>query len=114
MEKIPRKKIELDNIQNKIIDGFADILSQEIDLPKSIIKGFYWKSIREWQEIHEKTLAETEQGEGSSFEERKEQAIQISDIFKNKVESSTRVDHGALKKGITKAIESYLLTYAKR
>ena len=114
MEKIPRQRIEIDKIQGKIIYEFADILSQEIGLSKTIIKGFLWKSIRQWQEIHGMTLVETEQGSGSSVEERREQATQIFDIFKSQVEKSTRVDHVNLEVGITKAIDNYMATYAKR
>ena len=114
MEKPPRKKLELDKFQSRIIDEFADIVSQEIDLSKTIIKGFYWKAIREWQKIHDKTLAETEQGSGSTFEERKEQANQISDIFREKVMNSTVVDPENLKAGITKAVDYYLAIHAKR
>ena len=61
MEKTSRQRIELDKIQSKIIDEFADIVSQEINLSKTIVKGFYWKAIREWQKIYKKTLSETEQ-----------------------------------------------------
>jgi hypothetical protein len=114
MEKQSRVRIELDKIQSKIIDEFADIVSQEIDLSKTIIKGFYWKAIREWQKIHKKTLSETEQGQGSSFEERKLQANQISDIFRKKVLESTRTDHKSLEVGIKKALNNYMINYAKR
>jgi hypothetical protein len=114
MEKNSRQRIELDKIQSKIIGEFADIVSQEVDLSKTIVKGFYWKAIREWQEIYKKTLSETEQGQGSSFEERKLQANQISDIFRSKVLESTRTDPKSLEVGIKKAINSYLTTYAKR
>lgn len=114
MENQPRKKLELDRLQSKIIDEFADIVTQEIDLSKTIIKGFYWKSIREWQKIHNRTLAETEQGSGSTFKERKEQAIQISDIFEGKVLNSTNVNPEKLKAGINKALTKYLATHAKR
>ncbi|MHA1946750.1 MAG: hypothetical protein ACXADW_15725 [Candidatus Hodarchaeales archaeon] len=114
MEKISRQRIELDKIQSKIIDEFADIVSQEIDLSKTIVKGFYWKAIREWQKVYNKTLSETEQGQGSSFEERKLQANQISDIFRSKVIESTRTDHKSLEVGIKKALNNYLAVYAKR
>ena len=114
MERISRTRIELDKIQGNIIDEFADIVSQEIDLSKTIVKGFYWKAIREWQIINRKTLIETEKGSGSSFEERIAQANQISDIFRSKVKESTRTDHKSLEVGIKKAIDNYMETYAKR
>ena len=114
MKEIPRQRLELDEIQKKIIEEFADIVSQEIPLSKTIIKGFLWRSIRQWQKNHGMTILETEQGSGSTFEERKTQATQIFDIFKDQVKKSTKVDHADLEVGIAKAIDSYMATYAKR
>ena len=114
MEEAPRQRLELDEIQKKIIDEFADIVSQEIPLSKTIIKGFLWRSIRQWQKNHGMTILETEQGSGSTIEERKLQATQIFDIFKKQVEKSTKVDHTDLEAGIAKALDSYMATYAKR
>jgi len=114
MEKTPRQRLELDEIQKKIIDEFADIVSQEITLSKTVIKGFLWISIRQWQKSHGMTILETEQGSGSTFEERKAQAIQIFDIFKDEVRKSTKIDNKNLEVGIAKAIDSYMTTYANR
>ena len=114
MEPISRQRIELDKTQSRIIDELAEIVSQEIDLSKTIVKGFYWKAIREWQKINKKTLSETEQGQGSSFEERKQQVNQISTIFRKKVVESTRVDQKSLDTGIKKAVNYYLASHAKR
>lgn len=67
MEKSPIERLELDRIQRKIIDKYIDRVSQEIDLSKTIFKGFLWKLIRKWQKIHGVTLLETEKGSGNSF-----------------------------------------------
>ena len=110
----PLTKIKLDNIQRRIIYDFAEILAQEINLSKTVIKGFLWKSLREWQNVHGMSIIDTERGSGSSPEERVKQAKQILNIFKDNINESTDVDSKAVESGISKALRHYLFHYANR
>ncbi len=114
MSKSPLEKIQVDSVQKKIIEEFADIVSEETGIAVIIIKGFLWKSLRKWQKDHGLTITETEKGSGSSPAERITQAREILDISKSKIQSGTDVDKTALSKGIDKALQHYKTHYAKR
>ena len=114
MSKSPLEKIEVDSVQKKIIKDFADIISGETGLTVLVVKGFLWKSLRQWQKAHGITITETEKGSGSSPSERIEQATEILAICESKIESSTDVNKEALETGIKKSIRLYGTQYANR
>ncbi len=114
MATSPLTKIKLDNVQRKIIYDFADILTQEVNLSKTVIKGFLWKSLREWQNLHGMSIIDTERGSGSSPEERVKQAKQILNIFKDHINEFSDVDSKSVESGISKALRHYLFHYANR
>ncbi|UCG00691.1 MAG: hypothetical protein JSW11_13860 [Candidatus Heimdallarchaeota archaeon] len=108
------RKIITDEVQKKIIDEFATIISEKITLKKMVIKGFLWQALRKWQETHEMTILETEKGGGSSPEERIKQASEILDICFNEMRYSVKSEVEALKTGIDEAIQHYTRNYAER
>ncbi|MHA2388383.1 MAG: hypothetical protein ACXACW_06640 [Candidatus Hodarchaeales archaeon] len=114
MSKSPLEKIKVDQVQKKIIEDFADIISEETGLTVLVIKGFLWKTLRQWQKTHGMTITDTEKGSGSSPNERIQQATDILNICKSKIESSTDVNIEDLETGIKKSIRHYDTHYAKR
>ncbi|MHA1966459.1 MAG: hypothetical protein ACW964_01530 [Candidatus Hodarchaeales archaeon] len=107
-------KIQMDNIQRKIINDFGDIISKETELSITVVKGFLWKALREWQTIHGISIIDTEKGSGSSPGDRIRQAKEILNIFKTLLTESTDIDTKLLDRGISKSIRHYLSNYANR
>ena len=114
MSKSPLGKIKVDPVQKKIIEEFADIISETTGLTVLVVKGFLWKSLRQWQQSHGITITDTETGSGSSPKERILQATEILALCKSKIESSTGVSGEALETGIQKAVRHYDVHYASR
>jgi hypothetical protein len=114
MANIQLQKIELDSTQKQIINDFADIFHEQSDLSLTMLKGFLWKSLREWQSKNKMTIEETEKGSGSSPTERIQQAKEILGIFKDHLKESTNIDNHAIELSLRKAIRHYTFTYANR
>ncbi|MHA1976576.1 MAG: hypothetical protein ACW98F_15935 [Candidatus Hodarchaeales archaeon] len=114
MSKSPLEKIQVDSVQKKIIEEFADIIVDSTDLTVLVIKGFLWKSLRQWQKEHGVTISDTETGSGSSSSERIQQATEILALCQSKLESMTNVDKKGLETGIQKAIQHYKTEYSNR
>ncbi len=108
------QKIEIDSVQRKIINDFGDIISKEINYSVTVVKGFLWKALREWQSAHGMSVIDTEKGSGSSPNERVKQAKQILSIFKTHFLESSEKDDKLLDRGISKSIRHYLFHYANR
>ena len=108
------QKIEIDSVQRNIIYDFGDIISKEINISVTGVKGFLWKALREWQSVHGMSVIETEKGSGSSPNERVMQAKQILSIFRTHFVESAGVDDKLLDLGISKSIRHYLSHYANR
>ena len=108
------QKIEIDSVQRKIINDFGDIISKEINLSVTVVKGFLWKALREWQSVHGMSVIDTEKGSGSSPNERVNQAKQILSIFRTHFLESAGIDDKLLDLGISKSIRHYLSHYANR
>jgi hypothetical protein len=107
------KKIMTDEIQRKIIDDFAIIISEEITLKKRVIKGFLWRALREWQNRHEITIRDTEKG-GSTPKERIQQASEILQICLNDMKCLVEDEIQALESSINKALKYYIKNYSER
>ena len=114
MAQIQLEKIEVDNIQRKIINDFAEIYSEKTEISKTMLKGFLWKSLREWQSKHGMTVVDTEKGSGSSPAERVQQAKQILEILHTKLLESTNTDIRVLELALRRSIRHYLSHYANR
>ena len=114
MSSYQLQRIEIDNIQRKIINDFGEIITKEIDLPLTVVKGFLWKALRDWQANHGMTIIDTERGSGSSPNERIRQAKQILATFKTLLTESTDLDAKIIDRGISKSIRHYLFHYANR
>ncbi len=114
MSKSPLEKIKVDSIQKKIIEEFADIIADETDLTVLVVKGFLWKSLRQWQKEHGLTITDTETGTGSSPKDRIQQATEILAICNTKIETGTDTEKEALAQGIKKSIKHYTTHYANR
>jgi len=110
----PLEKIDVDNVQRRIIGDFADIISKETSLSKMVIKGFLWKSLRKWQETHGMTHSDTEKDTSISPEERIRQTEQIFELFKPQVISSAAIDEKDLEFAIKKSLHHYEQEYANR
>lgn len=108
------QKIEIDSVQRNIIKDFGDIISKEINLSVTVVKGFLWKALREWQNVHGISVLDTEKNSGSSPKERVKQAKQILSIFRNYFLESAEIDDKQLDFGISKSIRHYLGHYANR
>ncbi len=108
------EKIDVDKVQRQIIGDFADIISKETNLSKMVIKGFLWKSLRKWQEIHGMTHSDTEKDTTISPEERIQQTTEIFELFKPQVISSAEVDEKDLEFAIKKSLRHYEQKYANR
>lgn len=108
------EKIEVDTIQRKIISDFAEIYSQQTNLSNTMLKGFLWKSLREWQNKHGLTVVDTEKGSGSSPAERVQQAKQILEILHTHLLESTDADKIVLELAMRRSIRHYLSHYANR
>ncbi|MFX1515854.1 MAG: hypothetical protein ACFFC6_06065 [Promethearchaeota archaeon] len=108
------RKIVTDSVQRKIIDDFATIISENISLQQRIIKGFLWRALRKWQEAHEMTIQDTEEGLGSTPEERIKQASEILDLCYKEMENSATDELEGLKTGIKKALQHYVKEYSER
>lgn len=108
------KKIMTDEIQRKIIDDFAIIISEEITLKKMVIKGFLWRALREWQNQNEITILDTEKEEGSTPEERIHQASEILQICLNDMKNIVENEIQALETGVNNALKHYITNYSER
>ncbi len=108
------KTIKADEIQKKIIDEFAVIISKEISVTKMAVKGYLWRSLRKWQKQHEMGLIETEAGAGSSPDERINQAKEILEIFETQINKTFKDDSDALHTGVINALNHYKKNYAYR
>ena len=108
------KKIITDEIQRKIIDDFATIISEEISVKKMVIKGFLWRALREWQKRHKITILDTEKTSRSTPEERIKQASEILDICMNEMRELVEDETQALETGINKALTHYITKYSER
>ena len=108
------KKIMTDEIQRKIINDFAIIISEEITLKKMVIKGFLWRALREWQNRHEVTILDTEKGGGSTPKERIQQASEILQICLNDMKGLVENEIHALEIGINNALKHYITNYSDR
>ncbi len=109
----PLERIDVDKIQRQIIGEFAEIIAQETELSRMVIKGFLWKALRKWQKIHGMTHSDTEKDEISPAE-RIQQTKEIFDIFRPTVISSTKVEEKFLASGIKKALQHYEQYFANR
>ena len=110
----PYRKIIADGVQRKIIDDFATIISENISLKQRIIKGYLWRVLRKWQETHEMTIQDTEQGIGSTPEERIKQAAEILDLCYKEMKGTATDEVEELRTGIDKALQHYINNYANR
>jgi len=108
------RKIIADRVQRKIIDDFATIISENISIKQRIIKGFLWRALRKWQEAHEMTILDTEQGVGSTPEERIKQATEILDICFEEMKGLATDEKEELRAGINKALQHYIRNYSER
>ena len=114
MVKTPFEKIDMNKVQRQIIEDFSEIYFLRNDISKMAIKGFLWKSLREWQKAHGMTHSDTEKDATSSSTDRIQQTKEIFAIFKPQVTSSTDINHRTLDVGIRKSLCHYELQYANR
>ena len=114
MANVQLQKIELDSTQKQIINDFAEIFNEQTNLSQTMLKGFLWKSLREWQSKNDMTIEETEKGSGSSPAERIQQAKEILEIFSDYLLKSTSVDTQDIELSSKKAIRHYTFNYANR
>ncbi len=108
-------EIKTDPIQKEIVGDLAKFIAETLDLKEMVVKGFLWRSLREWQVSHGITHEQTEDGFGSSPSERLKQMTEILDLLEKqviKVIKSEKAPH--IDKTMKMALQRYEEKYANR
>ena len=108
-------EIKTDPVQKQIVGDLAQFVANQLDLKEMVVKGFLWRSLREWQITHGITHKQTEDGFGSSPIERKKQMAEILGLLEKQVIKVIKSEKASyVDKTMKMALERYEEKYANR
>ena len=100
-------RLQISSKQRQVIDQLADLLCQYTSMPKLPMKGFLWKAMKKWQEIHEQPCTVVLSLPYSDRLEKVQEMLTIlEEQFLRKVLKSSS-DNDKLSKAIKTAFEYY-------
>ena len=107
------KTLRVASDQKYIIVAIGKLISKYIPIPERAIRGFIWRTIREWQVTYKKDLGELS---NMSSTDRVNAVVQIMEIFETTMKRILidKEQEPALKEGMKKTLDMYNEKFANR
>ena len=106
-------KFHASSDQKNIIVAIGKLISQYIPLPEKAIRGFIWRTIREWQVTYKKDIGELST---MSSDDRVNAVLQIIEIFETTMKRILidKEQEPALEEAMKKTLDMYNEKFANR
>lgn len=107
------KKLHVASDQKYIVVAIGKLISKYIPLPERPIRGFIWRTIREWQVKYKKDLGELS---NMSPDDRVNAVVQIMEIFEFTMKRILidKEQEPALEEAMKKTLDMYNEKFANR